>query len=100
MQLGYTCGHIDGYAREQSPLTLLDFLKQRRRWIVGIRSLSYESLWPAYWATLWQMAPFARVLAIAGTLTGFGPWWFVLSAKFSFCTSIFSSKDEPKGMRW
>lgn len=89
MQLGYTCGHIDGYAREQSPLTLLDFLKQRRRWIVGIRSLSYESLWPAYWATLWQMAPFARVLAIAGTLTGFGPWWFVLSAKFSFCTYLY-----------
>jgi cellulose synthase/poly-beta-1,6-N-acetylglucosamine synthase-like glycosyltransferase len=89
MKGGYTCGHIDGYAREQSPMTLVDFLKQRRRWVVGIRSLSYHSLWPAYWATLWQMAPFARALAIAASVTHFGPWWFVLFSHFSYVTSLY-----------
>jgi cellulose synthase/poly-beta-1,6-N-acetylglucosamine synthase-like glycosyltransferase len=89
MQRGYSCGHIDGFAREQSPLTLLDFLKQRRRWIVGMRSLSYQSLWPAYWVTLWQMAPFGRALAATASLTRFGPWWFVLSSEFAFVTYLY-----------
>jgi hypothetical protein len=89
MQRGYTCGHIDGFAREQSPLTLVDFLKQRRRWVVGIRGLSYHSLWPAYWVTLWQMAPFARALSIAAATVRFGPWWFLLSSDFAFVTYLY-----------
>jgi hypothetical protein len=89
MQRGYTCGHVDGFAREQSPLTIVDLLKQRRRWIVGIRGLSYHSFWPAYWVTLWQLAPFGRALAIATAMTNYGPWWFVLSSEFAFVTYLY-----------
>lgn len=31
---GFTCGRIHGIVREQSPTTLRDFLKQRRRWFM------------------------------------------------------------------
>jgi hypothetical protein len=89
MNGGCTCGFVDGFAREQSPITLLDFLKQRRRWIVGIRSLSYASLWPAYWATLWQMGPLARVLAVVASATHYGPWWFVLPAAFATVVNLY-----------
>lgn len=33
---GFTSGRIHGIVREQSPVTLRDFLKQRRRWFMGI----------------------------------------------------------------
>ena len=89
MHRGYGCGFIDGYAREQSPMTLVDFLKQRRRWVVGIRSLSSDSLWPLYWTTLWQMAPFARVVAIVATVTNFFPWWFEIPAHFACVTYLY-----------
>ena len=38
---GYSCGEILGIVREQSPESIVDFLKQRRRWFVGIRSVSH-----------------------------------------------------------
>jgi cellulose synthase/poly-beta-1,6-N-acetylglucosamine synthase-like glycosyltransferase len=34
--LGYTCGHIRGFCREQSPDNVHDLMKQRRRWFLGI----------------------------------------------------------------
>lgn len=36
---GFTCGRIHGVVREQSPTTVRDFLKQRRRWFMGIRDI-------------------------------------------------------------
>jgi hypothetical protein len=36
---GFTCGRIHGIVREQSPTTLRDFLKQRRRWFMVRPSL-------------------------------------------------------------
>ena len=36
---GFTCGRVHGIVREQSPTTLRDFLKQRRRWFMGIRDI-------------------------------------------------------------
>ena len=38
---GYKCGEILGVVREQSPQSILDFLKQRRRWFVGIRTVKH-----------------------------------------------------------
>lgn len=43
---GFTSGRIHGIVREQSPVTLRDFLKQRRRWFMGIvRRPSPSSGW-------------------------------------------------------
>lgn len=89
MQRGHGCGWIDGFAREQSPLTILDFLKQRRRWIVGIRGLSSQSLWPAYWVTMWQLAPFGRALAAVTAWIGFAPWWLVVPSQFAYATYLY-----------
>jgi len=36
---GYRLGWIPSVAREQSPMTLSDFFKQRRRWFTGMWSL-------------------------------------------------------------
>ena len=36
---GFTSGRIHGIVREQSPTNFRDFLKQRRRWFMGIRDI-------------------------------------------------------------
>ena len=48
---GYKCGKIAGIVREQSPMDLIGFLKQRRRWYVGIRRLPY--ILPKIWWFFW-----------------------------------------------
>jgi egghead protein (zeste-white 4 protein) len=37
---------VDGYVSEQSPFTILDLLKQRRRWIAGLRLLVMDTAIP------------------------------------------------------
>ena len=81
LERGHGCGWIDGFVREQSPRTIRDLLRQRRRWIVGIRGLSYRALWPAYWVTMWQLAPFGRLAALALAWSTAAPWWLVVSSQ-------------------
>jgi cellulose synthase/poly-beta-1,6-N-acetylglucosamine synthase-like glycosyltransferase len=38
---GHRCGEIIGLVREQSPENLMDFLRQRRRWFLGMRSIRH-----------------------------------------------------------
>jgi cellulose synthase/poly-beta-1,6-N-acetylglucosamine synthase-like glycosyltransferase len=38
---GHKCGEVAGIVREQSPETIMDFLKQRRRWFLGMRSIRH-----------------------------------------------------------
>ncbi|KAH6570449.1 hypothetical protein BASA62_004355 [Batrachochytrium salamandrivorans] len=38
---GFRCSKVPGIVREQSPIDFIGFLKQRRRWFVGIRRLPY-----------------------------------------------------------
>jgi hypothetical protein len=47
------CGPIMGIVREVSPQTIGDFMKQRRRWFVGICTLPY--LWPRFMCLLWTL---------------------------------------------
>jgi cellulose synthase/poly-beta-1,6-N-acetylglucosamine synthase-like glycosyltransferase len=38
---GHKCGEVMGVVREQSPETLMDFVRQRRRWFLGMRSIRH-----------------------------------------------------------
>ncbi|KZT52981.1 glycosyltransferase family 2 protein [Calocera cornea HHB12733] len=91
---GFTCGRINGIVREQSPTTLRDFLKQRRRWFVGIREIKGVYGLPKLAINLWIVG----VLTLAVTLinipfsfwvdTSVTPFWIALCADFCFVTFI------------
>jgi len=90
---GYRCGAISGVVREVSPNNLRDFVKQRRRWFIGILTLPY---WSArLWATLWMLG----VLTIAATYFHLvfslfysyaTPMWISILSAFSFVVSVFA----------
>lgn len=65
-QLGYKCGQIDGIVREQSPQRFLDFMRQRRRWFVGISRTPIVS--SKMWAILWFLGSFSTPVSIAAVI--------------------------------
>jgi len=89
---GFKCGAVSGFVREQSPMDLNGFLKQRRRWYVGIRRL--PMLLPKVWAFFWTLG----ILSLAATFASLllqiwvsedTPRWIGLMKDFSFCTFIY-----------
>ncbi|KAI8929201.1 glycosyl transferase family group 2-domain-containing protein [Entophlyctis helioformis] len=88
-ELGYRCGKIPGLVREQSPMDLIGFMKQRRRWYVGIRRL--PNLLPKIWAFFWTIGTLSLYGTIASVILGFilplgTPRWFGFLKDFSFVT--------------
>eukprot|EP01066_Platyproteum_vivax_P003922 Platyproteum_vivax@DN14929_c0_g1_i1.p1 len=67
--MGYKFSWMSGQMREQSPLTILDFMKQRRRWIQGLWQVA---LWPEFSISarlvllimmiIWTWLPFAVLM--------------------------------------
>lgn len=55
---GFTCGRVHGIVREQSPTTVRDFLKQRRRWYMGIRDIQGVYGLPHLAVNLWTVGVF------------------------------------------
>jgi egghead protein (zeste-white 4 protein) len=41
-ELGYKFGWVEGFIREQSPFTIKDLIKQRRRWLCGLSLLASD----------------------------------------------------------
>ena len=70
MRRGLGVGEVAGIVREQSTRTVVDFLRQRRRWLVGIRGLSRKSPWVALWTWLWSLSPLVRTAVLVDVLTG------------------------------
>lgn len=93
------CGPIAGVVREVSPQTLKDFMKQRRRWFIGIWTLPY--FWPRFMCLLWMLGSFTFlatylhvVLALVWTFTyatnlPVTPMWLGALSTFSFVVSIY-----------
>ncbi|KAK4057614.1 hypothetical protein OIO90_001261 [Microbotryomycetes sp. JL221] len=88
---GFTCGRIHGIVREQSPTTLRDFLKQRRRWFMGIRDIKGMYGLPHLAINLWIVGVFTLAVTIINLPLGFiehsiTPLWITVCASFCFIT--------------
>ncbi|TPX30744.1 hypothetical protein SmJEL517_g05760 [Synchytrium microbalum] len=89
---GFLCGKICGIVREQSPSRFMDFLKQRRRWYVGIRRLPL--VLPRIWAFFWTLGIICLYGTIASVVLGFfiplgTPRWFGLLKDVTFITFVY-----------
>lgn len=89
-----TCGPIRGIVREVSPQSIRDFMKQRRRWFIGIWTLPY--FWPRFMCFLWTLGSITFLvtyLHIILTLTlnnvPTTPMWLGALSTFSFVTSVY-----------
>ena len=83
MRRGLGVGQVSGILREQSPKSVGDFLRQRRRWLVGIRGLSRLSPWARLWSVMWAASPVIRFAIVLDVATGHGlPLLLVLLGYF------------------
>ena len=92
MRRGHTCGYVDGLVREQSPESIVDFLKQRRRWMVGIRSIAKHSGWARMWTLIWSFNPVILGVGFASTanLVGAGELTsFMVFIPITFITTVY-----------
>ncbi|KAJ3075144.1 hypothetical protein HDU98_009098 [Podochytrium sp. JEL0797] len=89
---GFRCGKIAGIVREQSPLDLIGFMKQRRRWYVGIRRL--PNFLPKLWAFFWSLGILSLIATILSVILGFvlhlgTPRWMALLIDFNFMNFVY-----------
>ncbi|ORY35995.1 hypothetical protein BCR33DRAFT_702019 [Rhizoclosmatium globosum] len=89
---GFRCGKICALVREQSPMDVIGFMKQRRRWFVGIRRL--PNFLPKLWAFFWGLGIFSLYCTIASVPLGFvypnvTPRWFGFLKDVSFVTFVY-----------
>lgn len=71
MQNGLRCAWVDGFMEEQSCMSVIDFLRQRRRWFHGLVKTVLYAPAKLRWrlclgvnTTLWALAPFAALYTV------------------------------------
>lgn len=89
---GFKCGKVPALIREQSPLDMIGFMKQRRRWFVGIRRLPL--ILPKIWSFFWALGIFCIIGTIISIILSLvikldTPRWFGLIKDFSFITFVY-----------
>lgn len=92
MQRGYRCRWIDGYLEEQSTQSIMDFVRQRRRWFQGLAKVSIHAPVRFKWrfslglnTFFWALAPFASLYTFGNLFFGFShAWWIQFFANYSF----------------
>jgi egghead protein (zeste-white 4 protein) len=93
---GYRFAWVEGYLREQPPQRARDFVRQRARWLSGIRlvvrdravPLRYRALLAVFTA-LWQLAFIPFVVAVAALVQHIAPYgWMRLPADFAWATFV------------
>jgi beta-1,4-mannosyltransferase len=94
MEKGLRCTWVEGYLEEQSCMSFLDFLRQRRRWFQGLVKVALHAPVKLRWrlclglnTMLWGLAPFAMLYTFANLLhnVGINPEIRFL-ASYSFAT--------------
>lgn len=93
---GYRFAWVEGYLREQPPQRVRDFVRQRARWLAGIRLVIRDSVVPlryrallAIFTALWQLAFIPFVVAVAALVQHIAPFaWMRLPADFAWATFV------------
>ncbi|ORY27600.1 hypothetical protein BCR33DRAFT_802628 [Rhizoclosmatium globosum] len=86
---GFTFGTIHGIVMEQSPSSLADFMKQRRRWYLGISQIKGLYSLPAIMIKLWTSGLICLSVTIVNIAMSFlvdgsgSPLWLVTLSAFS-----------------
>ncbi len=75
MESGRRCAWVEGYLEEQSCMSFLDFLRQRRRWFQGLLKVAFHAPVKLRWrlclglnTMLWGLAPFAMLYSFGNLL--------------------------------
>ncbi len=94
MENGLRCAWVEGYLEEQSCMSFLDFLRQRRRWFQGLIKVALHAPVKLRWrlclglnTMLWGLAPFAMLYTFANLFHNVGINTIIrFLASYSFAT--------------
>ncbi|MCA9090627.1 MAG: glycosyltransferase family 2 protein [Planctomycetaceae bacterium] len=102
MQRGIPFGWVEGYIREQSPFTIMDIIRQRRRWFCGLSFVARDPalnffttltlrLYVWFWAFAALSLPLPLLyLAFVFTFgSGLLPYWLFMMA--AICTGFYAA---------
>ena len=93
---GYRFAWVDGYLHEQPPQRVKDFVRQRSRWVSGIRAVLRDTNIPfiyrlclGIFTGLWQLAFLPFLIAVLALFVHASPfYWMRLPADFAWATFI------------
>lgn len=91
---GFRFAWVRGYLHEQPPQKARDFVRQRSRWITGIRAVLRDRQTPlryrlclGMFTALWQLAFLPFLVAVVALVTHASPFhWIRLPADFAWAT--------------
>ncbi|MGO8947667.1 MAG: glycosyltransferase family 2 protein [Ktedonobacterales bacterium] len=93
---GYRFGWVEGYLHEQPPQDIMDFVRQRGRWLSGIRLVIADNEVPfcyraclGMFTALWQLAFLPFVVALAAVVVHIAPFaWMRIPADFAWSAFV------------
>ena len=93
---GYRFRWVEGYLHEQPPQHIMDFVRQRARWLSGIRLVVLDRDIPlryraclGIFTVLWQLAFLPFVVAIAALVVHIAPFsWMRMPADFAWAAFV------------
>jgi beta-1,4-mannosyltransferase len=93
---GYRFGWVEGYVHEQPPQRMKDFVRQRARWLSGIRLVLLDHEAPllfraclGIFTVLWQISFLPFLITLAAFLVHIAPpVWMRLPADFAWATFV------------
>lgn len=96
MHRGRRCRWVDGHVSEQSPESVKDFIKQRRRWFIGLILVVLYAKVPLRWrlplavsTMMWAFSWVGIGFTVVNLLLGlYIPTWVFLTASFIFSIYI------------
>jgi beta-1,4-mannosyltransferase len=93
---GFRFAWVDGYLHEQPPQRARDFVRQRSRWLSGIRAVLHDTqirfpyrICLGIFAGLWQLAFLPLLVAVVALFVHASPFvWMRIPADFAWATFV------------